>query len=93
MSLDGHQCVFLAFDWDTNYVFAKPISHVTDAPLVAAFDELFAELTKKGSTSRCTITDNPAPAPLVAQEKDTRQRVAGVRKGPHGAGVDAGEIE
>ena len=25
ISLDGHQCVFLAFNWDTNYVFAKPI--------------------------------------------------------------------
>ena len=93
MSPDSHQCVFLAFDRDMNYMVAEPISHVTDTTLVAAFDEVFAELTKKGSTSRYTGTDNQAAGPLAATEKDTRWRVASVLEGPHCAGMDVGEGE
>ena len=74
-------------------MFAEPISHITDATLAAAFDEVFVELTKKGSTSRCTVTYSQTPGPLEAQEKDVLWRVAGVLEGLHGAGVDAGEGE
>ena len=74
-------------------MFTEPISHITDATLAAAFDEVFAELTKQGSISRCAVTENQAPGPLVAEEKDTLWRVAGVLEGPHGAGVDGGEGE
>ena len=45
ISLDGKQYFFVAYDYDTNYVFALPISNVQDKTIIKAFDKIFTELT------------------------------------------------
>ena len=66
ISLNRHQYVFVAYDYDTNYIFAEPIANVTDALIVNAFDNIFTELTKKRFKSKCNVTDNQGTGPLKA---------------------------
>ena len=47
-SLDGFQYYFVAYDYDTNYIFAIPIKDVTDETIIKAFDGVFTMLTEKG---------------------------------------------
>lgn len=65
-SLEGHQYYFVAYDYDTNYIFAIPIRDVKDATIIAAFDEVFQELTDRGYKPRLNVTDNQATTPLKA---------------------------
>ena len=37
-SLDGMQYFFIAYDYDTNYIFAKPINNLKDESIIAAFE-------------------------------------------------------
>ena len=37
ISLDGHQYYFIAYDYDTNYIFAIPIKNITDEAIIKAF--------------------------------------------------------
>ena len=57
-SLDGIQYFFIAYDYDTNYIFAKPISNLKDESIIAAFKSVFNEVKKKGNTPTCNVTDN-----------------------------------
>ena len=67
--LDGMQYFFIAYDYDTNYIFAEPIRDVKDATIIAAFDKVFTELTKKGRKPTFNVTDNQAETPLKAYLK------------------------
>jgi len=45
ISLDGHQYyLFMAYDYDSNYIFVEPIKDVNDATLVEAFQKVFETL-------------------------------------------------
>ena len=59
-SLDGHQYFFVAYAYDTNYIFAEPIANVTDALIVTAFDNMVIEGTAKGFNPKSNVTDNQA---------------------------------
>ena len=41
ISIDGHQHYFIAYDYDTNYIFVIPINNVTDEAIMEAFQEVF----------------------------------------------------
>ena len=47
VSLEGNQYYFVAYDYDTNAIFAIPMKDVKDDTIIAAFDEIFKDLTKK----------------------------------------------
>ena len=64
VSLDGNQYYFVAYDYDTNYIFAIPIKDVKDVTLVAACKEVLDTLRDKGYKPTLNITDNQAARPL-----------------------------
>jgi len=64
MSLDGYQYYFIAYDYDTNYIYAIPISDVQDDTIIKAFDEVFQDLKDRGYKPTLNITDNQATRPL-----------------------------
>ena len=64
MSLEGNQYYFVAYDYDTNAIFAIPIKNLKDDSIIAAFDEIFTDLTNKGYKPQFNITDNQATTPL-----------------------------
>ena len=47
LSLEGMQYFFVAYDYDTNYIFVVPIANLKDDTIVTAFDGVFQELKKK----------------------------------------------
>ena len=49
-SLEGMQYFFIAYDYDTNYIFAKPISNLKDKTIIEAFESVFNELKNKGQS-------------------------------------------
>ena len=64
MSLNGKQYSFVAYDYDTNYIFALPIANVQDKTIIEAFDKVFTELTKKVHKPTFNVTDDQAVTPL-----------------------------
>jgi len=64
--LDGHQYYFIAYDYDSNYIFAEPIKDVNDATLVEAFQKVFETLEYRGMKPTLNITDNQAVKPIKA---------------------------
>ena len=64
VSLDGNQYYFIAYDYDSNYIFALPIKDVKDATLVNACKDVFKILKDKGYKPALNITDNQAVRPL-----------------------------
>ena len=64
MSLEGNQYYFVAYDYDTNAIFAIPIKNLKDESIIAAFDEIFTDLTTKGYKPQFNVTDNQATTPL-----------------------------
>jgi len=67
VSLEGNQYYFIAYDYDTNSIFEIPIKDLKDDTIIAAFDEIFKDLTEKGYKPQFNVTDNQATTPL----KDT----------------------
>ena len=47
MSLEGKQYFFVAYDYDTNYIFALPIANLQYKTIIKAFDKIFTKLTEK----------------------------------------------
>jgi hypothetical protein len=66
ISLDGHQYYFIAYDYDSNYIFAEPIKDVKNATLVEAFQKVFETLEDRGMKPTLNITDNQAVKPIKA---------------------------
>ena len=69
VSLEGNQYYFVAYDYDTNAIFAIPIKDLKDDTIIAAFDEIFKDLTEKGYKPQFNVTDNQATTPLKAYLK------------------------
>ena len=63
-SLDGDQYYFIAYVYDSNYIFAEPIKDVKDVTLVEAFQMVFETLEDCGMKSTLNITDNQAVKPI-----------------------------
>ena len=57
-SLDGMQYFFIAYDYDTNYIFSKPISNLKYETIIEAFESVFNELKDKGHKTIFNVTDN-----------------------------------
>ena len=57
-SLDGMQYFFIAYDYDTNYIFAKPINNLKDESIIAAFKSVFNELKNKGHKPTFNVANN-----------------------------------
>eukprot|EP00804_Cyclotella_cryptica_P025030 CCRYP_015953-RB/>CCRYP_015953-RB protein AED:0.31 eAED:0.30 QI:0/0/0/1/0/0.33/3/0/681 len=56
ISLEGHQYYFVAYAYDPNYIFAKPLSNLKDETILTAFD--------KGFKPAFNVTDNQAATPI-----------------------------
>ena len=69
ISLGCKQYFFMAYDYDTNYIFAIPISNVKDATIIEAFHDIFTELMEKGHKPIFNVTDNQATTPIKAYLK------------------------
>ena len=53
-SLESMQGYFVAYDYDTNTIFAKPCPDFKDATIIAAFKEVFNEFKAKGYKPKFT---------------------------------------
>ena len=65
-SLENMQAYFVAYDYDTNTIFAKPCPDFKDATIIAAFEEVFNELKAKSYEPKFNVTDNQATGPIKA---------------------------
>ena len=63
-SMDANQYYFVAYDYDTNYIFAEPIPNVTDKTIIKTFQGIYDTLVAKGHKPLLNITDNQATKPL-----------------------------
>ena len=54
----------MAYDYDTNYIFAIPIKNVTDDTIMVAFKEVFQQLKDKGHKPTFNVTYNQATKPI-----------------------------
>ena len=70
-SMDANQHYFIAYDYDTNYIFAEPIPNVTDETIIKTFQSIYKTLVAKGHKPLLNITDNQATKPLktILKEK------------------------
>ena len=57
-SLESMQAYFVAYDYDTNTIFAKPCLDFKDATIITAFEEVFNKLKAKGYEPKFNVTDN-----------------------------------
>ena len=66
ISLDGNQYYFIAYNYDTNYIFVIPIKNVTDDAIVEALQEVFQQLKDKVHKPTSNVTENQATKPIKA---------------------------
>ena len=66
ISLDGHQYYFIAYNYNSNYIFVEPIKDVKDTTLVEAFQQVFETLEDRGMKLMLNITDNQEVKPTKA---------------------------
>jgi hypothetical protein len=59
-ALDGQQLIFVAYDYDTNYIFAIPIESTKSEDIMNAFRMVVETLTAHGYTPTFNVTDNQA---------------------------------
>ena len=89
LSLDGHQYYFVAYDYDTNYIYAIPIKDVTDKSIIEAFNTVFTDLKERGYKPTFNVTDNQATRPLKEYLKQEDCKWQFVE--PHNHRVNAAE--
>ena len=65
-SLENMQAYFVAYDYDTNNIFALPVPNFKDETVITAFEEIFNYLKDKGYTPTFNVTDNQATTPIKA---------------------------
>ena len=68
-SLDGMQYFFIAYDYDTNYIFAKPISNLKDETIIEAFESVFNEQKDKEHKHTINVSVNQCTKPIKAFPK------------------------
>ena len=64
MSLEGMQYYFIAYDYDTNNIFAVPTKDLKDETIIAAFEGVFNDLKSRGYMPKFNVTDNQATGPI-----------------------------
>ena len=64
ISLDGHQYYFIAYDYDSNYIFGEPIKDIKDATLVEAFQKVFETLENRVLKPTSNVTDKQTVKPI-----------------------------
>ena len=89
ISLDGHQYYFVAYDYDTNFIFAEPVKDLTDDSIMHAFDKIFSGLEQKGFKPTFNVSDNQAAKRIKAYLTNERTRWQFVE--PHNHRVNAAE--
>ena len=57
---------FIAYDYDTNYIFAKPINNLKDESIIAAFEAVFKELKNRGHKPTFKVTKSQCTKPIKA---------------------------
>ena len=53
-SLEGMHAFFVAYDYDTNMIFATPTKNLKDETIITAFEQVFNELEEKGFNQNLT---------------------------------------
>ena len=64
-SINRYQYYFVAYDYDTNFIFPIPIKDVTDASMIDAFQKMFNKLKDPGYKPTFNITNNQATKPIT----------------------------
>ena len=75
-SIDTHQYYFIAYDYDTNHIFAEPIPNVTDETIIKKLQGIYDTLVAKGHKPLLNITDNQATKPLKKIPHGEKMQVA-----------------
>ena len=70
MLLNGHQYYLIAYDYDTNCIFAIPIKDVTGDSIIEAFNQVFTELKEEGLKPTFNVMDDQSTTP----SKNTSRR-------------------
>ena len=68
-SLDGNQYYFVAYDYNTNYIFAIPLKDMTNTSIIEGFDKVFSQMKGKGYKPKFNVTDNQALTAIKAYLK------------------------
>ena len=66
LSLDGHQCCIVAYDYDNNFIEAEEVSDLKDETVVETVRKIFNKMEERGHRSLLNVTDNQAVQPLKA---------------------------
>ncbi|KAL7523858.1 hypothetical protein ACHAWF_000698, partial [Thalassiosira exigua] len=64
VSFEGNSYFLIAYDYDNNYIFARPVKDVKDSTVVITYKTIFEELKEKGYKPAFHVTDNQATKPL-----------------------------
>ena len=56
----------MAYDYDTDMIFAIPTKNLKDETIITAFEQVFNELEEKGYKPKFNVTDNQATKPIKA---------------------------
>ena len=72
--INGNQYYFMAYNYNNNYTFAKPIPNTKDDTIIGVFEKISTELTEKGHTLTFNVTDSQVTVFLkeYPKEKITR---------------------
>ena len=54
----------MAYDYDTDMIFAIPTKNLKDETIITAFEQVFNELEGKGCKPKFNVTDNQATKPI-----------------------------
>ena len=68
-SLDGNQYYFIAYDYDTNYIFAIPLKDLTNPSIIEGFDTIFKKMKDRRFRPQFNVTDNQASTAIKAYLK------------------------
>ena len=60
MSIDGSVCFFVLYHYKTNAILVKPIAHVDNHSIFAAYKEVFETLEAKEYKPKMNLIDNQA---------------------------------
>jgi len=60
MSLDGNQCFFVMYHYESNAILVKPISGLDDESIFVAYKDRFDYLESKGFKIKINIMNNQA---------------------------------
>ena len=88
-ALDGQQLFFIAYDYDTNYIFAIPIDSTEIEHIMAAFATVVDTLRTNGYTPTFNVTDNQAAAEAKKIGCNNNNTVQFVK--PHNHCINAAE--